>query len=228
MLDMNTSSSSSSSSRGRPSAASRATDDPHNLARFVTQHQSHYEGALKELRAGHKSSCWSWYLLPTPPFIRNGVEVGSGINRMYALRTEAEAHAYLTFRHPNVDLRKNYHDMMVVVAEQLTKGVSPTRLMGIDVPRLKASVAYFESLARGCDAELHAVCCMVMEKLEMPVEARDAGSGPEDKPTADAALAPAPKRCAVAAAALAKPAAAGAVAVDKVNAANDGADWETE
>ena len=166
----------SSSSRRRPSAE----DDPHNLSRFVTQHQSYYNCALKELMAGHKSSCWSWYLLPTPPFIRNGVEAGSGTNRMYALRTDDEARAYLTFRHPDVDLRKNYHDMMVVVAEQLTKGVSPTRLMGIDVSRLKASVAYFESLARGGDDELHAICCKVMERLEMSTEAQDDAESESD------------------------------------------------
>tara|TARA_B110001452_G_scaffold181594_1_gene152500 strand:- start:1601 stop:2275 length:675 start_codon:yes stop_codon:yes gene_type:complete len=223
MFDMFTSSSSSSSSsRRRPSAE----DDPHNLSRFVTQHQSYYSGALKELRAGRKSSCWSWYLLPTPPFIRNGVEVGSGINRMYALRTDDEARAYLTFRHPDVDLRKNYHDMMIIVAEQLTKGVSPTRLMGIDVPRLKASVAYFESLARGGgDAELHAICCKVMQELEMPAEARAAESESDDEPAADVDLAPAPKRCAVAAAALAKPAAVEPLPVDK---AKSGEESETE
>ena len=146
--------------------AASSKDDPYNLTRFVEQHKGYYDGAIKELEAGHKSSCWSWYLLPTPPFIRNGVEVGSGTNRMYALRTDEEARAYLAFEHPTVNPRRNYLEIMRVTATQLGKGVSKTRLLGIDVPRLEASVSYFERMSRG-DEELHSACCAVMDKLEL-------------------------------------------------------------
>ena len=147
---------------------STSESDPHNLGRFVAKHVVYFSQAMEELRAGRKSSCWSWYLLPTPPFIKNGHEVGSETNRVYALRTTEEAREYLVFKHPTVSLRTNYLEMMRVVALQLTKGVSVSRLMGIDVPRLKASVAYFERVARQDDPEVHAACAEVMDRLEMP------------------------------------------------------------
>ena len=62
-------------------AAATKKPDPHNLRRFVSKAREYHAQALGELQAGHKASCWSWYVLPTPPFIKNGREVGSGINR---------------------------------------------------------------------------------------------------------------------------------------------------
>ncbi|RZI95808.1 MAG: DUF1810 family protein, partial [Rubrivivax sp.] len=34
------------------------------LDRFVQAQQGHYEQALAELRAGHKTSHWIWFVLP--------------------------------------------------------------------------------------------------------------------------------------------------------------------
>jgi len=159
---------SSSGSNEDGPMATRATSDPHNLLRFVAKHGTYFANAMAELRAGHKSSCWSWYLLPTPPFIKDGEEVGSSTNRTYALRTDAEAKAYLAFKHPTVSLRTNYLEMMQLVASKLEEGVNPTRLMGIDVPRLKASAAYLERIARQDDPEVSSACAEVMERLGMP------------------------------------------------------------
>ena len=159
---------SSSGSNEDGPMATRATSDPHNLLRFVAKHGTYFANAMAELRAGHKSSCWSWYLLPTPPFIKDGEEVGSPTNRTYALRTDAEAKAYLAFKHPTVSLRTNYLEMMQLVASKLEEGVNPTRLMGIDVPRLKASAAYLERIARQDDPEVSSACAEVMERLGMP------------------------------------------------------------
>ena len=180
--------SSSESNEDEP-VATRASD-PHNLLRFVAKHGTYFSQAMAELRAGRKSSCWSWYLLPTPPFIKNGEEVGSGTNRKYALRTDEEAKQYLAFKHPAVSLRTNYLEMMRVVASQLEEGVNPTRLMGIDVPRLKASAAYIERMARQDDAEMCAACAEVMERLGMPrpVEAPAAPAGEANEATAEQEL----------------------------------------
>ena len=180
--------SSSESNEDEPMATRAA--DPHNLLRFVAKHGTYFSQAMAELRAGRKSSCWSWYLLPTPPFIKNGEEVGSGTNRKYALRTDEEAKQYLAFKHPAVSLRTNYLEMMRVVASQLEEGVNPTRLMGIDVPRLKASAAYIERMARQDDAEMCAACAEVMERLGMPrpVEAPAAPAGEANEATAEQEL----------------------------------------
>ena len=58
---------------------SSSSDDPFNLSRFTEKHKVYFEQALAELKRGHKSSCWSWYILPTPPFMKNGQEVGSEV-----------------------------------------------------------------------------------------------------------------------------------------------------
>ena len=66
-----------------------------------------------------------------------------------------------------VNLRQNYIDIMHVAAEQLGKGVKPTTLMGIDVPRLKASATLFERIGHeDGDTELQPACARVMELLE--------------------------------------------------------------
>ena len=43
--------------------------------------------------------------------------------------------------------RQNYLTIMTVIADQLEAGISPQRLLGIDVPRLAASAAFFERVA---------------------------------------------------------------------------------
>ena len=60
-----------------PAPAAAKKPDPYNLRRFVSKAREYHNQALSELRSGHKASCWSWYVLPTPPFIKNGREVGS-------------------------------------------------------------------------------------------------------------------------------------------------------
>ena len=44
--------------------------------------------------------------------------------------------------------RQNYLTIMTVIADQLEAGISPQRLLGIDVPRLAASAAFFERVAQ--------------------------------------------------------------------------------
>lgn len=157
---------------------SSSSDDPFNLSRFTEKHKVYFEQAHAELKRGHKSSCWSWYILPTPPFMKNGQEVGSGQNRTYAIRTDEEARAFLSFRHPTVDLRGNYLAIVQVAAEKLRAGVSPTRLMGIDVPRLQASVAYFERVSREHDPELNTACSEAIDALQMDAQQRSIRAAP--------------------------------------------------
>ena len=68
-------------------------DDPHDLARFVAAQEDDYETALAEVRAGRKRTHWMWYVFPQ--FDGLGF---SPTARRYAIRTRAEADAYL--RHP--------------------------------------------------------------------------------------------------------------------------------
>lgn len=70
-----------------------AAKDAYDLERFVLAQEDDYEPAPAEIRAGRKGSHWMWYIFPQ--FDGLGF---SSMSRRYAIRTIAEAEAYL--RHP--------------------------------------------------------------------------------------------------------------------------------
>jgi uncharacterized protein (DUF1810 family) len=67
--------------------------DPYDLGRFVRAQQEDYEQALAEIRSGRKRSHWMWYIFPQV----EGLGLSS-TSRLYAIKTLAEATAYLA--HP--------------------------------------------------------------------------------------------------------------------------------
>jgi uncharacterized protein (DUF1810 family) len=67
--------------------------DPYDLSRFIQAQERDYEQALSEIRSGRKRSHWMWYIFPQ--FDGLGV---SSTSRLYAIKSAAEAEAYL--RHP--------------------------------------------------------------------------------------------------------------------------------
>ena len=69
------------------------TADPYNLARFVEAQRRDYAQALSEIRHGRKQSHWMWYIFPQFEGLGS-----SPTSRHYAIRSEAEAAAYLA--HP--------------------------------------------------------------------------------------------------------------------------------
>src|SRR5687768_14585249 len=68
-------------------------DDPHDLNRFLQAQSEDYETALAEIRSGRKDSHWMWYVFPQ--FDGLGF---SAISKRYAIKSTAEAEAYLA--HP--------------------------------------------------------------------------------------------------------------------------------
>jgi len=64
--------------------------DPFDLSRFTAAHADIYSQALAELRAGRKQSHWMWFIFPQ--FEGLGF---SATSRRYAIRSLAEARAYL-------------------------------------------------------------------------------------------------------------------------------------
>jgi uncharacterized protein (DUF1810 family) len=68
-------------------------NDPHELSRFVKAQADDYEQALAEIRGGRKRSHWMWYIFPQV----EGLGFSS-TSRFYAIRSIAEAKAYL--EHP--------------------------------------------------------------------------------------------------------------------------------
>merc|ERR1711924_492258 len=86
---------------------------------------------------------WSWWIFPTPPFLINGKPAGSETNRIYELKNDTEGFAYLQYG----NLRENYLAILDVMNQALQDGVEPRRLLGMDVPRVEASVKYFLHLS---------------------------------------------------------------------------------
>jgi uncharacterized protein (DUF1810 family) len=65
-------------------------DDPHDLLRFVRAQEKNYAQALAEIRSGRKRSHWMWYIFPQ----YEGLGFSS-TSRRYAIKSDAEARAYL-------------------------------------------------------------------------------------------------------------------------------------
>jgi uncharacterized protein (DUF1810 family) len=66
--------------------------DPYDLERFVSAQNADatYDGALEELRGGHKTGHWMWFVFPQI------VGLGqSAMSRRYAISSLDEAEAYL-------------------------------------------------------------------------------------------------------------------------------------
>jgi uncharacterized protein (DUF1810 family) len=66
------------------------TGDPFELGRFVRAQVGDYERALSEIRDGEKQSHWMWYIFPQI----DGLGI-SAMSRRYAIKSRAEAQAYL-------------------------------------------------------------------------------------------------------------------------------------
>jgi uncharacterized protein (DUF1810 family) len=64
--------------------------DPFDLERFVEAQQPVYARVLGELRAGHKTSHWMWFVFPQIAGLG-----GSPMAIRYAIASLAEARAYL-------------------------------------------------------------------------------------------------------------------------------------
>ena len=69
------------------------TDDPFDLERFVRAQAGVYASALDEIRAGRKRSHWMWFVFPQIDGLGS-----SAMSRRYAIRSRAEAEAYLRHR----------------------------------------------------------------------------------------------------------------------------------
>jgi uncharacterized protein (DUF1810 family) len=115
-----------------------------SLARFHDAQASRsvgYDTALAEIRRGHKTSHWIWYIFPQL------VGLGqSATARAYALGNLTEACAYL--RDPL--LRTRYEEITNAVSNQLVAGRSLQDLMGstIDALKLVSSLTLFGAAAR--------------------------------------------------------------------------------
>jgi uncharacterized protein (DUF1810 family) len=115
------------------------TDDPHRLQRFIDAQgeADTYERALSELRAGHKTSHWVWFVFPQI------AGLGHSPNAMaYAISSLAEASAYLA--HPLLGPRL----LECTRALMDIRGATAGEILGeIDAMKLRSSMTLFAHAA---------------------------------------------------------------------------------
>jgi len=159
----------------RNSYSKKQSNDKHNLYdRFVRSQIGCFPEALREIKQGSKSSCWMWFIFPTPPWIVNGLERGSFTNQEYSLRTDKQAEAYLEFEADGVNLRKNYIEITIAARDHLKNGRTSRQLFGgVDSPKFLSSITYFEKISKQIeDTELNELCAEVVLLLKAEEETR--------------------------------------------------------
>ena len=145
--------------------------DPYDLVdRFIVPQSEVFAVALAEIRSGQKRSCWLWFVLPTAPYIVDGQERGSMMNRHFALRTDEQAKAYLqapTTR--GVNLRRNYIEMLQAIEHQIRiKRRTLDELLGVlDSVKAMSSFHLFARIAAEMeDLEVVNLCDRVLEVVK--------------------------------------------------------------
>jgi uncharacterized protein (DUF1810 family) len=115
----------------------RLAGDPYDLSRFVQAQEQVYPYALAEIRSGRKRSHWMWFIFPQ----YDGLGFSS-ISRRYAIKSIAEAEAYL--RHPVLGPR------LVECAEAVVgvEGRSASEIFGSpDDLKLRSCATLFASVS---------------------------------------------------------------------------------
>jgi uncharacterized protein (DUF1810 family) len=112
-------------------------DDPYDLRRFEDAQAGTYDAAVRELRAGRKTSHWMWFVFPQIAGLGR-----SPIAQRYAIGSLAEAEAYLA--HPVLGPR------LLECATILTglDGTSAPAVFGdVDALKLRSSMTLFKRAA---------------------------------------------------------------------------------
>ena len=115
-----------------------ANQDEFNLARFLTAQESVYPQVVAELRAGRKRSHWMWFIFPQI------IGLGrSAISQRYAIRSVAEARAYLA--HPVLGQR--LLECVTILLEGVEK--SAFRIFGQpDTMKFQSSLTLFAGVSK--------------------------------------------------------------------------------
>jgi len=146
--------------------------DTYDLARFTDAQKENdtFDRALKEIQAGRKTSCWMWFVIPSPPHMKNNIEHGSSLNRKYAIRSDEEGRAWLNYEADGVDLRANYFAILEALCEHLVAGKAARSVIGsFDEPKLASSILFFERLSRNEDNELNTLLVKIAGLMELQI-----------------------------------------------------------
>jgi uncharacterized protein (DUF1810 family) len=106
----------------------------HDLSRFVSAQAGAYPGALRELRAGHKTGHWIWYVFPQLAGLGE-----SSVSRMYAIVSLDEARAYLA--HPVLSDR--LRECARTLLEQRDRSAEAILGSSLDAMKVRSSMTLF-------------------------------------------------------------------------------------
>jgi uncharacterized protein (DUF1810 family) len=110
---------------------------PFDLERFVAAQQGVYEGALRELRRGHKTGHWIWFIFPQMAGLGR-----SETSRLYGMESADEARAYLDHAVLGPRLRE------CVSAVLATSGLAADQIFGsLDAMKVRSSMTLFRRAA---------------------------------------------------------------------------------
>ena len=120
--------------------------DPYNLQRFRDAQRDVYATALAELRAGRKRTHWMWFIFPQCTGLG-----ASPVSVLYAIRSVAEARAYLDDPVLGVRLRECAGAMLIHDTG------SATEILGNpDDLKLRSSASLFAAVD-GDESEFHRI-----------------------------------------------------------------------
>jgi uncharacterized protein (DUF1810 family) len=110
---------------------------PYDLDRFLVAQQHVYDGALDELRRGHKTGHWIWFIFPQVAGLGY-----SPISEHFAMTSLGEARAYLA--HPVLGARLRECAGLVLA----TKGRTAEEIFGsTDAKKLRSCMTLFHRAA---------------------------------------------------------------------------------
>jgi uncharacterized protein (DUF1810 family) len=111
--------------------------DPFDLARFVAAQDGVYPAALAELKRGHKTSHWMWFVFPQ---LRGLGRSATALH--FGIASLAEARAYLA--HPLLGARL----IEATTAVREAPGSSAEAILGaVDALKLRSSMTLFAAAA---------------------------------------------------------------------------------
>jgi uncharacterized protein (DUF1810 family) len=107
--------------------------DPFDLERFVAAQGPVYDDVVEELRRGHKTSHWIWFIFPQVAGLGQ-----SAMSQRYAIGSLAEAQAYLEYPILGARLRES----AALLLE--TPGTLAEEILGpIDARKVRSSMTLF-------------------------------------------------------------------------------------
>jgi uncharacterized protein (DUF1810 family) len=110
-------------------------DDPFDLERFVEAQAPVYETVLRELRAGRKTTHWTWFIFPQAKGLGR-----SAMSERYGIGSLDEARAYLA--HPVLGPRLRECTELVLAHE----GVPLEEILGaLDAMKFRSSMELFRA-----------------------------------------------------------------------------------